>query len=162
MQASSVGRLSYVPRSVVTVTRERAFDARSPMVEFSLSQTDPLSVKPASKVLHALDFFSSKTMAAALAATLSAVALVWAWLSDDPEVVLGWYEGLASAVILVMVFLLQHTQTRQQVALQLKLDAVLSALPNADNRLISLESSSDEHIKAVKELHSEILDEANS
>ena len=127
-----------------------------------MSQAHPMSVKPASKVLHALDFFSSKTAAAALAATLSAVALVWAWLSDDPEVVLGWYEGLASAVILVMVFLLQHTQTRQQVALQLKLDAVLSALPDADNRLISLESSSDEHIKAVKELHSEILDEANS
>jgi low affinity Fe/Cu permease len=44
----------------------------------------------------------------------------------------------------------------------LKLDAVLRALPDADNRLISLESSSDEHIKAVKELHSEVLDEANS
>jgi len=127
-----------------------------------VSQTHPQSVKPASKVLHVLDFVSSKPAAAALAASLSAVALLWAWLSEDPETILGWYEGVASAVILVMVFMLQHTQTRQQLALQLKLDAVLDALPNADNRLIGLESSSDEHIKSVKDRHSDLHDEANS
>jgi low affinity Fe/Cu permease len=149
-------------QSMVTVTRERAFDSPSLRLESSVSQTHPMSVKPASRVLHALDFFSSKASAAALAAVVSTVALVWAWVSDEPEVILAWYEGVASAVVLVIVFLLQHTQTRQQVALQLKLDAVLNALRNADNRLISLESSSDEHIKEVKDRHSEILDQANS
>jgi len=119
----------------------------------------PASVKAGSKVLHGLQFFSSKTSAAALAAAASAAVLLWASISDRADGILRWYEAVASAVTLVMVFLLQHTQTRQQVTLQLKLDAVLHALPNADNRLISLESASDAHILAVEERQSELLDE---
>jgi len=39
------------------------------------------------------------------------------------------FEALAAAVTLVMVFALQHTQMRQQAAVQRKLDEILRVLP---------------------------------
>ena len=57
-----------------------------------------------------------------------------------------------------MVFTLQHTQTRQQVALQRKLDEILQALPDADPQLIGLESAPEEAIHAVEQRHTEIRD----
>ena len=122
----------------------------------------PIAAKPASRALHALQFLSAKTAAAALAATASAAVLLWAVLSSRTDGILRWYEAIASAITLVMVFLLQHTQTRQQVTLQLKLDAVLHALPGADDRLIGLESASDRDIIAVEERHSDMLNQANA
>jgi low affinity Fe/Cu permease len=37
-----------------------------------------------------------------------------------------------------MVFVIQHTQARQQAATQRKLDEILQALPGADNALMAL------------------------
>jgi len=55
---------------------------------------------------------------------------------------------------------LQHTQGRQQLAIQRKLDEVLHALPTADNRLISLESASEDDLVAVEARHSALGSEA--
>ena len=51
-----------------------------------------------------------------------------------------WFEGAAAGITLVMVFVLQHTQTSQQLALQRKLDELLRALPGTDERLIQVET----------------------
>jgi len=56
----------------------------------------------------------------------------------------GWWEtalyATSSAITLVMVFSIQHTQSRQQTATQRKLDELVRSLPHADNRLIAAES----------------------
>lgn len=70
------------------------------------------------------------------------------------------FGAIAEAVTLVMIFALQHTQSRQQTALQLKLDEILRALPEADSRLVRVESASSEDLKKVERHHDRIRDEA--
>ena len=69
----------------------------------------------------------------------------------------GWWEtvlySVTSAVTLVMVFVIQHTQTRQQSATQRKLDELLRALPSADDRLIAVEEAPDQELEALAELN---------
>ncbi|HEY5183694.1 MAG TPA: low affinity iron permease family protein [Actinomycetes bacterium] len=94
-----------------------------------------------SRAVHRLQEWSARTFATGLAAALSVCVLISATLTRRGDALLVWFEAVASGVTLVMVFVLQHTQTRQQVALQLKLDELLRALPEADSRLIRLESA---------------------
>jgi len=60
-----------------------------------------------------------------------------------------------SAATLLMVFIVQHTQTRMEVATQRKLDELLRALPDADNHLIAAEAASDDELADIGELHLE-------
>ena len=66
-----------------------------------------------------------------------------------------------ASTTLVMVFVLQHTQTRQQAALHHKLDEVLHALPEADDRLIKLETASDSELVEVELRHIALRDDAH-
>lgn len=52
-------------------------------------------------------------------------------------------------VTFLMVFLVQHTQNRDARALHLKMDEVLRSHDRASNRLINLESCSDEEIDQI-------------
>lgn len=122
------------------------------MAESSRESAAPLHDSKASSVLRWLQGLSARASSAAVAAAVSTIALVWAALSSD-ERVLTWFEGVASAVTLVMVFALQHTQTREQAALQRKLDELLRALPGADAGLVQLESSDGSDIAAVASRH---------
>lgn len=56
---------------------------------------------------------------------------------------------LVAALTLVMVFVIQHTQSRHQRATQRKLDETLLAMPGADNSLFTLEHASDEELAWV-------------
>lgn len=58
----------------------------------------------------------------------------------------------SSSVTVVMVFVLQHTQARQQEVTQRKLDELLRAQPTADDRLIALEGASDDELGALTDL----------
>ena len=51
------------------------------------------------------------------------------------------FEVFVSAVTLVMVFAIQHTQGREQAATQRKLDELIRALPGADESLMMLEEA---------------------
>jgi low affinity Fe/Cu permease len=116
----------------------------------------PVVDSSTSRLLHALQSWSARAATSGVAILVSVVALAWALAARNAEPVLAWFEALASAVTLVMVFVLQHTQTRQQVALQHKLDEILRALPEADSGLIALESKSGETLQEVERRHSEL------
>ena len=66
------------------------------------------------------------------------------------------FQTLVAALTLAMVFVIQHTQARQQAATQRKLDEILQALPGADNALLALEHASDDELRAAGESHREI------
>jgi low affinity Fe/Cu permease len=121
----------------------------------------PRDVSPVSRGIHVLSSWSSTTAATALALVASLVVLGWALLSPDSDRILIWFAGVTSAVVLVMVFVLQHTQTRQQDALQRKLDEVLHALPGADDRLIKLETASASELVEVELRHTALRDDAH-
>lgn len=57
--------------------------------------------------------------------------------------------SVSSSVTLVMVFALQHTQTRQQSATQRKLDELLRSQPQADGGLIAVEEAPDQELQAL-------------
>jgi low affinity Fe/Cu permease len=66
------------------------------------------------------------------------------------------FQTLVAALTLAMVFVIQHTEARQQAATQRKLDEILQALPGADNALLSLEHASDGELRASGHTHREI------
>jgi low affinity Fe/Cu permease len=66
----------------------------------------------------------------------------------------GWvvaFEAGTSGVTLIMVFVIQHTQGREQAATQRKLDELLRALPEAGTHLMMLEEASEATMKEVEE-----------
>lgn len=75
---------------------------------------------------------------------LSAILVVLLWavtgplfhFSDTWQLVINTGTTI---VTFLMVFLVQHTQTKDTKAIQAKLDEVIRAMPQADNRLIAKE-----------------------
>jgi len=59
----------------------------------------------------------------------------------------SWWQitlySTTSAVTVVMVFAIQHTQHRQQLVTQRKLDELLRSQPEADDRMIAAETATD-------------------
>jgi low affinity Fe/Cu permease len=106
-----------------------------------------------SRVLHRLGDASAHA-----AAGLIAMVAVLGWIIFGVVIKFpDWWETTmyvtSSAITLVMVFAIQHTQSRQQMATQRKLDELVRSMPNADNRLIAAESASDEELNALGHLN---------
>ncbi|MCU1595477.1 MAG: hypothetical protein JWO12_2869 [Frankiales bacterium] len=116
----------------------------------------------ASRGLHALGEMSQSSAASVVAAVVSVAFLVAALLAPRATPLLTAFEALAAAVTLVMVFALQHTQARQQAAIQRKLDEILRVLPGADNRLLQVETASELELAALGEHHLQVRSEALS
>jgi low affinity Fe/Cu permease len=53
-------------------------------------------------------------------------------------------------VTFLMVFLIQHTQNRDAMAMHLKLDEIIRATSEADNEIITAEEETDERLKELK------------
>jgi low affinity Fe/Cu permease len=62
------------------------------------------------------------------------------------------YASTAS-VTFVMVFVIQHTQSRQVTALQRKLDELVRSTSGADESLIAVEEAPDEELQALADLN---------
>ena len=63
------------------------------------------------------------------------------------------FAAVCAAVTTVMVFAIQHTQSREQAATQLKLDELIRALPEADDHLVHVELGDDEELAAIEQRH---------
>ncbi len=124
------------------------------------AKRSPSDASAPSRTIHVLSAASSKAAATAIAAIASIAVLWWALISRDTDQILIWFAAIAGAVTLVTVFVPQHTQTRQQEALHHKLDEVSRALPEADSRLIKLETASDSELVEVELRHTALRDVA--
>lgn len=85
------------------------------------------------------------------------LALLWIVFSlwfEFPARLERIFQTMVAAFTLAMVFVIQHTQSRQQEATQRKLDEILRA-PGADRSVISLERAPDEELRAVSRKHRE-------
>ena len=56
-------------------------------------------------------------------------------------------------ITFLMVFVIQHSQNKDTVALQLKLNELIAALPNTSNRLIDVEDLSEEELELLKKFY---------
>jgi len=96
-----------------------------------------------SNLLHQLGTWSSK---AAAGVTVSCLLGAWAVVGVVTGFPSWWQVTLystTSAVTVVMVFAIQHTQRREQLVIQRKLDELVRAQPDADDRMIAAEGATD-------------------
>ena len=104
-----------------------------------------------SRAVHRLDDLTTRpTMAIAVAVTVAIVWIVVAATGFDAGLQLV-FGNVCASVTVVMVFVLQHTQRREQLALQLKVDELVHATPQADERLVAVEASTDDELLDLEE-----------
>ena len=87
---------------------------------------------------------------------LAAVLLVVLWLVTGP--VFGWSDTWqlvintgTTVVTFLAVFLLQHTQNRDTLAIQLKLDELVGATREASNMVIRIEDLSEDQLREIRD-----------
>ena len=85
--------------------------------------------------------------------TAAAVCVAWAALgplfhfSDSWQLVIN---TTTTVLTFLAVFLIQNTQNRDALAIQLKLDELIRSAGTARNRLLNLEDCSDEELEALR------------
>jgi len=102
--------------------------------------------KRISRVLHWVGEITSRAGTAALVAAVMLVFIVILGIEGFPG---NWEVGFAttsSTITLVMLFIIQHTQSRHQIALQLKLDELIRSSPQADDLLVKIEKAEDDEL----------------
>jgi len=103
-----------------------------------------------SRLLHWIgDLTASTATALVVGIAVSAFGVLLAVDGFPPN----WetaFSAVAAAVTLVMLFVIQHTQSRHQLALQLKLDELIRASPKADDQLVRIEAAADEELDELR------------
>jgi low affinity Fe/Cu permease len=104
-----------------------------------------------SHLLHRLGEWSSRASAGVTVACLVAGWGVVGAITGFPS---WWQIALyttSSSVTVVMVFAIQHTQRREQLVTQRKLDELVRAQPGADNRIVAAENATDAELDRLIE-----------
>lgn len=122
--------------------------------------TDDSIRPPGSRLLHLIDHGASRPVVAWTLVLLDAAWVVYSITVGFPTRVETVFQTLVAAATVAMVFVIQHTQSRQQLVTQRKLDEILRSLPHADNTLIALEEGSDHQLASVHADHREVRDAA--
>lgn len=122
-----------------------------------------LSIRPpGSRILHGIDRLASRP---AVAVTVVGGDLLWVVYSTVfgfPARLETIFQTLVAALTLAIVFVIQHTQSREQLATQRKLDEILRAIPHADNAMIALEEGTDRQLGTAHRAHRVLREEAVS
>jgi low affinity Fe/Cu permease len=108
-----------------------------------------------SKVLYRIDHVTSMPIVAVGAIGTIAAAVLAGAAVGFPRWWIAGFEISTSALTLLMVFTIQHTQGREQAATQRKLDELLHATPDAEESLMLLEEAPRATILEVEEAHRE-------
>src|SRR5215217_4345959 len=96
---------------------------------------------------HATDFVSGPR------GTLTALGLIAVWLASVPY--LGWsrawdlIDEIVFASSFLLLFLLQRSQTKATLAMQVKLNELLAAEHRASHQLINVESKSEGEVREL-------------
>jgi len=105
-----------------------------------------------STTLHAVDSWTSKAWVAVLLSAATTIALVLTVVGGSDSDVTS-LAAVVQVVTLIMVFVVQHTQARDQRITQRKLDELLHASPRADDAMVMLDAGSDDDLdRASKRL----------
>jgi low affinity Fe/Cu permease len=119
-----------------------------------MTTTSPPGDGPrSSRFLHRFVERTTRPLNAFTVGTLVIISWVAIVLSDFDEGAQLAFGTVCAGLTVTMVFVLQHTQRREQVALQLKLNEIVRALPRADNHLVGIETSSDAELVEIGRSH---------
>lgn len=98
-------------------------------------------------------------------ALLAAVGMLAIWLltgpvfqfSDTWQLVMN---TITSIITFIMVFLIQRTQNKDSLAVQLKLNELVAAVQGASNRLIDVEDMSEHELKVLHKFYRQLAEMA--
>ena len=97
----------------------------------------------------------------------TALATVLVWSITGP--IFGWSDTWqlvintgTTIVTFLMVFLIQRTQNKDGLAIQLKLNELVAAMHGASNRLIDIEDLSEEDLKVLHAHYRRLVDMARA
>ena len=97
----------------------------------------------------------------------TAVAVVVAWALSGP--LFGWSETWqlvintgTTIVTFLMVFLVQRSQNKDGLAIQLKLNELVAAMQGASNRLIEVEDLSEEELHVLRTHYRRLVEMASA
>ena len=98
-------------------------------------------------------------------AFIIALSIVLIWLVTGPLFKFSdtWQLVINTGTTIVtflMVFLIQRTQNRDSLAVQLKLNEIVAALEGASNRLISVEDLSDKELEVLHKHYQKLVEMA--
>ncbi len=96
-----------------------------------------------SRLPHVLGEFTARSGTAAVAVSVVVIFGAVIGVYGIRSIWEGIFSTIVSSVVLVMLFVIQHTQNRHQVAIQLKLDELIRSSPRADDFLVHIESAED-------------------
>lgn len=92
------------------------------------------------------------------AAFIVAILVIIAWAVSGP--LFGFSDTWqlvintgTTIITFLMVFLIQQSQNKDTIAIQLKLNELIGASPTASNRLIDIEDISDEELETLKKFY---------
>jgi low affinity Fe/Cu permease len=106
-----------------------------------------------SGVLHRVDRIVAHAAAAGVVGAAVAGFVVALAIAGFPEAWEVAFSTVVAAVTLVMVFVVHHTQRREQVATQLKLDELIRALPQADDHYVRVQAAADDEVQELEQRH---------
>jgi low affinity Fe/Cu permease len=96
-----------------------------------------------SRALHWVGELTSRASAAVVVTISLLIFIVVSAIGGFPGKWQMVFSTVTNSITLVMLFVIQHTQSRQQTALQLKLDELIRTSPNADDLLVHIEKAED-------------------
>lgn len=111
---------------------------------------------PLRRLLSWVDRWASRPLTALLVIAADGAWVLVSIATGFPGLGERVFQTLVAALTLAMVFVIQHTQAREQAATQRKLDEIMQALPGADNSLLMLEHASHDELRATRDSHLEI------
>jgi low affinity Fe/Cu permease len=115
---------------------------------------------PLRRLLSQVDRWASRPVTALIVIIADMTWVLLSFATGFPGLGERIFQTLVAALTLAMVFVIQHTQAREQAATQRKLDEILQALPGADNALLMLEHASHDELRATGDSHREIREAA--
>lgn len=97
------------------------------------------------------------------AAFIIAVAIIVVWAISGPF--FGYSETWqliintgTTIITFLMVFIIQHSQNKDTIALQLKLNELIAANKHASNRLIDIEDLTEDELQTLKKFYIKLSD----
>jgi low affinity Fe/Cu permease len=118
-----------------------------------------------SRVLRSLGEVTSRASTAVAVASVLLIFIIVLAARGFPSRWMTIFSAIAEVITLVMLFVIQHTQSRHQLVLQLKLDELIRSSPQADDRAVKLEVATDEELSEREQdqlAHHESLREPDS
>jgi low affinity Fe/Cu permease len=114
-----------------------------------LADVDPDALHWTSRALHRVGVAVANSTAGVAAATMIGVWTIVGAVIGFPQWWLTVLYAVTASITFVMVFVIQHTQSRQTFATQRKLDELIRATHTADDTLISVEQAPEGTLQAL-------------